>query len=79
MTFLAFVLSPAKAALLNRVIDQYNITRPILIQEGPDKGKFYIDCEIVERFPVLLDVLERSKLTLNGIIEQLLDTAVINY
>lgn len=53
MQFNALVIRPEDVDLYTVRVDEYNEVRPVPITEGPDKGSFFFDEEILNRFPQL--------------------------
>lgn len=76
MTFDSFIIPEEKLAELSIDIDECNQVRPIQIQEGPDKGKYYLDQDIINRIPQLNDQLEDGKRS-SLILKKTLDEDVI--
>lgn len=77
MIFSSFLIPEGEVAKFRIVIDECNEIRPIPLQEGPDKGSYFLDTDIVNRFPQLDKLLgtgKRSPL----IISKQLDTTIIS-
>lgn len=76
MIFDSFMIPDDMVKDLTIVIDSCNEIRPVQVQEGPDKGAFFLDADILNRFPQLEEKLGKDKLPAT-IIKKSLDSIAI--